>query len=213
MPFDALPRSSARLPTPPTPLLSPTQSPRNPCIHEFAYHCSVCWTAGFTCADHDHDRHIRFMCKHCGIIFDNIPVDQLQPLLTFCQNCSTIKELNSSNAHLPFLCFRDHSSCDECLDLYLPNEEALINKSLYTSLDETFKEVFNTSDWALVCPLCNEQGELPGDLEEWFERQSRPETFTSFEELGKACRIIVGRREEIGLWCEEEGIVEEEENS
>jgi hypothetical protein len=194
------------------------------CSHSFAFFCSLCWTGGYSAGDHCHERHFRYMCEHCGILWQTLPKESLSPILSFCANCSGIRELNSQNAHLPYHCHQtDESSpdpphlvCDECLELFLPCEDALVNKSLYTSLDDTFEKVFNCTDWALVCPLCTTQGLLPSvpegsDMEDWFERQSRPETFTNFGELGKSCRTIVGRREEVGLLCEETTELWEEE--
>lgn len=197
--FFHLPLSSANMPFDAIP------PQLKPCLHDYAFHCSLCFTAGFSSGDHDHSRHTHFMCKHCGIPF-NAQDSTLQ--LVFCQNCSGIRELTNSNTKLEYHCGQgNHFVCDECLDLFLPREDALLNKSLYTSLDDTFKQVFNTTEWALVCPLCTEEGHLPdfpSDLEEWIQHQSRPETFTSFAELGKACRTIVGRREEVQLLlCEE----------
>lgn len=196
------------------------------CVHSFGFFCSVCWTAGYSADDHDHSKHFSFLCQHCGIPWKSVPANALPPVNTFCQSCAGLKELDSSNGHLPYHCYKDtsnpssplHYVCDECLELFLPLENALVNKTLHTSLDSTFSSVFNLEDWALVCPLCSAEGVLPslpsGDLDVWFERQSRPETYTSFEELGKACRTIVGRREEIqDLLCTEELMAECEELS
>lgn len=140
------------------------------CLHNsFHFFCSLCASEGYSLGDHDHGEHLAFQCKDCGQPWETAPHPNIVAP-PYCQNCRphwlkpSPSPFSSANTLSPYLCCNPnffHAVCDACTVLYLPNEKSLLDRSLFTSLDDSFLMVFNTNEWALLCPICCEQGWYP----------------------------------------------------